>query len=403
MTRLTRALALTAFLGSCSITLLADTPAGAPAGLLLISTGRLSDLRTQAAKGDPALKPRLDAVTVEADKALTMTPLSVMDKGVTPPSGDKHDYMSQAPYFWPDPTKPNGRPYIRKDGERNPEINKISDHENIFKVTGAVSILGLAYTMTGREDYAAKATQLVRVWFLDPATKMNPHLRFGQGIPGINDGRGIGIIETRSLPELLDGVTLIRNSKSWTRADEQSLQAWMRQYVQWLVESPYGRDESKNGNNHETWYEVQVTALALWTGQQDLAKRTLERGRESIAKQIEPDGRMPRELGRTNPWQYSTFNLEAFLNLSMLGAKAGVDIANYRTTDGRSLRQALDFLVPFAAGDKKWPYEQLSEFHPQQLNAVLRRASAIWGDPKYRELAAKIGGSSNPRLDLFWP
>jgi Alginate lyase len=377
-------------------------PAADGPPILLLDAARVADLHTRFHVDVADTKPVIDTLIRDADKALAMKPVSVMDKGVTPPSGDKHDYMSQAPYFWPDPTKPDGRPYIRKDGQRNPEINKIVDHENIFKLTGAVSTLGLAYAVTGREDYAAKAATLVRVWFLDPATKMNPHLRFGQGIPGINDGRGIGIIETRSLPELLDGVTLLKGSKAWTAADQAGLEAWMRDYVRWLVESPFGRDESKNGNNHETWYEAQVTALALWTGQTDLAKRTLERGRESLAKEIEPDGKMPRELARTNPWQYSAFNLEAFFTLATLGTKVGIDLWNYRTADGRSLHQAVDFLVPFAAGDQKWPYEQLHEFHPSQLQTVLRHARVAWRDPKYRELAMKIGGSTD-RLDLLVP
>ena len=398
MTSIARSVLVLAILASCSITIAADPSPS----LLQIDSARLADLRTHVRAGDPAIAPAVAALKADAEKALAMTPVSVMDKGVTPPSGDKHDYMSQAPYFWPDPSKPDGKPYIRKDGQRNPEISKIVDHENIFKVTGAVSTLGLAYALTGREDYATQATKLVRVWFLDPATKMNPHLRFGQGIPGINDGRGIGIIETRGLPELLDGVTLLQGSKAWTAADQQGLQAWMRQYVQWLVESQYGQDESKNGNNHETWYEVQVTSLALWTGQKDLARRTLERGRESLAKQIQPDGKMPRELERTNPWQYSAFNLEAFFNLARLGERAGVDLVNYRTGDGRSLRQAVDFLAPFASGEQKWPYEQLSEFHPAQLQQVLRRAAAAWHEPKYHDLATKVGGS-NWRLDLLVP
>jgi len=380
----------------------AAAAASASPNLLQLDGQRLADLRAQIQRSDAAVTPALAALERDAKKALALAPLSVMDKGVTPPSGDKHDYMSQAPYFWPDPAKPDGRPYIRKDGQRNPEISKIVDHENIFKVTGAVSTLGLAYALTGREEYATQAARLVRVWFLDPATRMNPHLRFGQGIPGINDGRGIGIIETRSLPELLDGVTLLDGSKSWTAADQAGLQAWMRAYVQWLTESPFGKDESKNGNNHETWYEVQVTSLALWTGQTDLARRTLERGRESIAKQIEPDGRMPRELERTKPWDYSIFNAEAFLNLATLGSRAGVDLLNYRTSDGRSLRQAVDFLVPFASGERKWTYEQIVDFHPAALHGVLRRAAVDWKEPKYRELATKIGGSTD-RLDLLRP
>lgn len=394
MTRLTCAL--------LSLLLLPRVAAADGPPILLLDAARIADLKVRLHAGAPASKPALDALLRDADKALTMTPLSVMDKGVTPPSGDKHDYMSQAPYFWPDPTKPDGRPYIRKDGQRNPEISKIVDHENIFKLTNAVATLSVAYAITSRDDYATQAARLVRTWFLDPATRMNPHLNFGQGIPGINTGRGIGIIETRSLPELLDGVTLLHGSKAWTAADQAGLEAWMKQYVQWLVESPYGKDEGKNGNNHETWYEVQVTALALWTGQADLAKRTLEHGRESLAKEIQPDGKMPRELERTNPWQYSAFNLEAFFSLAALGSRAGVDVVNYRTSDGRSLRQAVDFLAPFASGEQKWPYEQLSEFHPSALHAVLRRAAVAWHEPKYRELATKVGGG-NERLDLLVP
>ncbi len=63
----------------------------------------------------------------QADSLLDMKPLSVMEKAFTPVSGNKHDYMSQAPYFWYDSTKPNGLPYMRRDGVRNPEINKITD------------------------------------------------------------------------------------------------------------------------------------------------------------------------------------------------------------------------------------------------------------------------------------
>jgi len=389
---------------ACALSALRASAAASPEAprVLLIDDAQLADVRARVRRDDQTVKPAVAALERDAAKALAMKPLSVMDKGVAPPSGDKHDYMSQAPYFWPDPKKPDGKPYIRRDGERNPEISRISDHENIFKVTNAVSTLGLAFYLTGREDYAAQAATLVRVWFLDPATRMNPHLNFGQGIPGINTGRGIGIIETRSLPELLDGVTLIEGSKAWTPADRSALQEWMRAYVKWLIESPYGHDESKNGNNHETWYEVQVTSLALWTSQEDLAKRTLERGRESLANEIEPDGRMPRELERTKAWDYSAFNLEAFCHLARLGSRAGVDLWNYRTPDGRSLRQAVDFLVPFATGERKWTYEQISDFHPSALHAVLRRAAIAWKEPKYRALATQVGGG-NDRLDLLVP
>jgi Alginate lyase len=377
-------------------------PPAARAALFLLDSQHLARTREQLRQNDPRLRPALDALEADAKKALAMKPVSVMDKPVTPPSGDKHDYMSQAPYWWPDKTKPNGRPYIRKDGERNPEINGISDHDNLGRLCSTVATLGLAFHFTGREEYASHATRLVRTWFLDGATRMNPHLRFGQGIPGINDGRGIGIIETRGLPELLDGVRLMTGSSAWTAADESGLQEWMRAYVRWLVESPYGQEESRNGNNHETWYDVQAASLALYTSQEDLARRTLEHSRERIGKQFEPDGRQPRELERTRSWDYSAFNLTAFFHLATLGQRVGVDLWDYHTADGRSLRRGLDFMVPYATGDRKWPEAQITEWRPGEIHWLLRRAAVVWKEPKYRALSDAIGGG-RARLNLLVP
>jgi hypothetical protein len=366
---------------------------------LLLDPVHLAGVRARVGSGEAALVAAVAALEEEAQKSLALTPPSVMDKGIVPPSGDKHDYLSQAPYWWPDPSKPDGRPYLRKDGQRNPEISRIADHDNLARLTSAVARLGLAYYFTRREPYAAHAARLARAWFLAPATRMNPHLRFGQGIPGITDGRGIGIIETRGLPELIDGLALLEGSPAWTKEDEEGLQAWMRAYLAWLIESPHGRDESRNGNNHETYYDVQVASLALYTGQVDVARRTLETSRQRIGRQIEPDGRQPRELERTRSFDYSTMNLTGFFALATLGERAGVDLWTYRTPDGRSLRRALDFLVPFASEPRKWPYEQMGDVQPQALHGLLRRAAAAWGEPRYRAIADKVGGGS-PRLDL---
>jgi hypothetical protein len=372
-----------------------------PASLLL-DRAYMHDVRARGEKGDAAIRAAIATLEEDAKKALAIKPVSVMDKTITPPSGDNHDYMSQAPYWWADPSKPDGKPYLRKDGERNPEISKITDRDNLGRLGGAVTTLSLAYASTGREEYAIHAARLMRVWFLDPATRMNPHLTFGQYIPGINQGRGIGIIETRSLPDMLDGIMLISGSTAWTKADEDGLQGWMRAYLSWLIDSTHGREESKNGNNHETWYDVQVAGLAIYTGQVDVARRTLDGARARIASQIEPDGRQPRELERTRSWHYSGFNLAAFMDLATLGRHVGVDLWNFRTPDGRSIRQAVDFMVPYAAGEGKWAFDQITEFRASTIHRILRRGAVAWKAPKYKALADKIGGGG-PRVILTMP
>ena len=325
-----------------------------------------------------AVSAQTIAQTLESDarKFLTAGPFTIVNKQVTPPSGDKHDYMSQAPYWWPDPKTANGLPYIRRDGERNPEIDKITDHRVMGQMENAVETLALAYQYTRKEEYAAKAVELLGVFFINPETRMNPNLEFGQGIPGINTGRGIGLIETRGLTRVVDAIRLLEDSKALTQDRLVQLKKWFSEFLTWMQESKNGRDEAAAKNNHGTFYDVQVVSFALFLGNKELAKRVLLAARSKrIASQIEPDGRQPLELERTRAWSYSVFNLEGLMALARLGESVGVDLWQYRTPDGRSIRKALDFLVPFARGDKKWPYQQLGEWQPQILFPLIDRAA----------------------------
>jgi hypothetical protein len=370
--------------------------------LLLVDSAHAAMVRESLRRGEPQFQPALSALVTDANRALTLAPISVMDKRVTPPSGDKHDYMSQAPYWWPNPSQPDGKPYIRRDGRRNPEIDRITDHQNLAVLGRAVTTLTLGFYFTGREDYAQHAARLLEVWFLDPATRMNPNLQFAQGIPGIADGRAAGIIESRWLADIVGAVTVLESSPAWSVSDDAALKDWMRAYLTWLLESKLGRAEATRGNNQETWYEVQVVALAIFTSQTDVARTTLERARGAIGREFEPDGRQPRELERTRAWDYSIFDLTAFVELAELGNLAGVDLWNYQTADGRSIRKGIEFLIPFATRARRFPYPQITEFQPSALGPILRAAAVALNEPRYLDIAREIGGGTK-RLDLTLP
>src|SRR5207248_1489336 len=132
----------------------------------------------------------------------------------------------------------------------------------------------------GNEAYAAKAAQLLHAFFLDPETRMNPHLQFAQFIPGVNTGRGIGLIETRGLTRVVDAIGLLAGSESLTGKDQQELQEWFTKFLAWMLESKNGRDESAAKNNHGTYYDVQVASLALFLGKRDLARDILQAARQ---------------------------------------------------------------------------------------------------------------------------
>jgi hypothetical protein len=366
------------------------------ARLLAAEKQQLASTKTKAGTKSPLAAAAIEA----ADRAMKEGPFSVMQKDIAPPTGDKHDYMSLAPYFWQDPANPNG-PYIRRDGERNPEIGKIPDHGNMGRLGRDARALALAYYLTGDEPYASRAALLLRTWFLDPETRMNPNLEFAQGIPGVNHGRPTGVLESHDLTNVVDAIGLLAGSKNWSDKDQKGMEQWFRAYLKWLEESPNGIGEGKAKNNHGTYYDIQVADFALFLGKPEHARHVIEEAESKrIASQIEPDGREPLELARTKAFGYSVMNLRGLMELAQLGKPLGVDLWAFKTPDGRSIRKALDYLAPFAAGEKKWEYKQIGGFHPEELSSLLLRAAANYHEPKYEELAGKLE-ASNDNVDVL--
>jgi len=332
------------------------------------------------AAGDAALKPALTHLLAEADKRLKQKPASVMDKNQVPPSGDKHDFISQAPYFWRDSNSPDGK-YIRKDGERNPEANNDSDSGRFQKTCADAHTLALAFYLSGDEKYAAKVTEMIRVWFLNPATRMNPNLNYGQGIPGEVEGRPAGLISARGLVHLVDAIGLLAGSKAWTEDDQKGMTTWFTQYLHWLTTSKIGRGELDAKNNHGTYCDTQAAAIALFLGKTEMARELVTQAREKrVTRQIEPDGRQPQELVRTTSFGYSMFNLHALMDLACIGRVVGEDLWHFQTKDGRSILKATEFMAPYVDPKSKWPFKQIHPANRDDLTELLLRAAAEFPD-----------------------
>jgi hypothetical protein len=347
----------------------------------------------------PAPASPLEADLIKnADAALSVAPLSVTQKSRLAPSGDPHDYASTAPYFWPDPAKPDGLPYIRHDGKINPESRTAaSDIERCQLMNRTVETLARAYATTRQEKYATHAALLLRTWFIDPATRMRPHLEYAQGIPGVNTGRQIGIIEGTTIVSALTQAPQLVGSQAWTPADHAALMKWASEFLDWYLTSPFGVKEGNADNNHGTHYDVQVMNMALLLGRTDLAKQVAETAKKKrIAAQIEPDGRQPQELARATSFSYSQMNLRGLTTLARLADQVGVDLWHYETPDGRSIRKALDFMVPYLQDPaKKWPYEQIKAFDRRGFAPMLEQASAVYHEPAYGVLGTSLSGNKD--------
>ncbi|HEV2135219.1 MAG TPA: alginate lyase family protein [Terracidiphilus sp.] len=344
----------------------------------------------------------VNTAKLDADKAMAVGPYSVMDKQDVPASGSKHDYASLAPYWWPNPDTKNGMPFVRKDGQVNPSRYKVPDDREFNETRNAVHALALGYYLTGNEKYARRALLLLRRWFLNPATRMNPNLKFAQAVPGVNTGRGTGLIEVREIPRLLDAITLLSGSPAMTKATKAGLRDWFTAYLKWLTTSKNGQEEADAKNNHGSWYDQQVVGIALFLGEKDLARQTAESAKtKRIAVQIEPDGSEPLELVRTKSFSYSVFSLDGLMRLAQEADQVDVDLWDYRAPDGGSIRAALDYLVPFATKKKEWTHEAINGVDGSLLVEPLLLGAMHWKDAEYLKLAEQLEKSPDLQTRLL--
>lgn len=332
-----------------------------PSLMIGFDLSELTETRDGIKKGESSLIKSYNDLIKEADACLTLKPETVTD-GMLPPSGDKHDFYAIGKYAWPNPKSADGMPYIRKDCSINPEANGPKfDLARYNNTVDRIKLLSLAWFYSQDERYAKKATQLLRVWFIDEDTRMNPHFECASALPGVYKGMAIGIIFGVTLVEMTDCVKLLSLSESWTGKDDIALKQWFSDYVQWLRTSKFGIQEKKAQNNHGTWYSAQIAAYSLYTGELEYVKEMVEFGKQQIREQIALNGSLPHEMKRDWAFSYSVYGLRAFTVLAECGERIGEDLWNYKTPDGYNLQSAYLFLAPYLSGQKEWEWGSVRE------------------------------------------
>lgn len=347
-------------------------------------------METYRANPDPLVAAAIQGIIRDADKRLSSPVPAITDKTHVAPSGDIHDYFSMARYWWPNPKTPDHLPYIRQDGKVNPETEDLDRH-TLDAMEKMLTIYSLAYFYSGSEAYAQKGWDILRTWFINSKTRMNPNLQYSQvrmGHDG-NQGSNSGLLDGYSLLIVPDAVDILSASKSTKLKDVAAIKKWFAEYLNWMLNSPQGIKENIAGNNHGTAYHIQVAVYALFAGNDSIAQQYLNSFAESrILPQVEPDGRQPQELKRTRAYGYSCYNIKHYLDMMDICRLQGIDLLA-DTDIAQRIKMAIDYLTPYLGKPvSAWPYQQIAQWEKEQQNMcwILYRADAYFPDKDYRQL-----------------
>lgn len=338
-----------------------------------------------------------------AEAYLLQAPVPITAASSPRSQGGIHDFYSEGDYWWPDPDQPDG-PYIRRDGESNPD-NFVAHRQAMRKLNQWVAALVAAYKLSGDERFAAHAVTHLLTFFVDPATRMNPNLLYAQAIKGRVSGRGIGIIDTIHLIEIVRAIEVLAELDYLEGKQLKALKDWFASYGQWLNTHEYGIDEKNHGNNHSTWWAAQVAAFGRLTGDAALVAVAREQFKKLLAEQMAEDGSFPDELARTKPYSYSLFNLEGYAVLAEFASVPTDNLWTYDSPNG-SLKQAWDFMLPAVKDKSQWTYppdvQHFSEL-PIQSPGMLFAARAYQDEDMVRVWSALDPVRKSEEINRTYP
>ena len=312
---------------------------------------------------------------------------------------DSHEYYSEAPYWWPQSEDPTA-PYVRKDGQVNPN-RFLANKTALNSMAETVFTLGTAAYLLDEPRYAQRAARIIRVWFLDPKTRMNPTLENGQAIRNVNSGRGAGILDGRVFIRAIQGMEFLAQTGNWDAKEQAATKKWFQEYLHWLLTSTPGDAEKLAGNNHSSWWTAQAAAIATFVEDEAAEKLAFNFYRDHIfPHQIKPDGSAPREELRTRSLSYSVFNLEAFTVTCRIAQLRGVDLWSVSGKGKVTIATVIDYLQPYMADPKKWSKEQIAEFNNDSLYSLAFAGMGL-KKPEYVALYRKLERPESAWLSLI--
>lgn len=334
--------------------------------MTLVSEDEAEPIHSAILRKEAWTQDSVRRLRAEAEKRLREGPWTVTADRPRDVDLDPHDYYSEAPYWWPNPDDPNGK-YLRKDGQPNP-ARFLANKTALNAMCDAVFALGAAAFLLDDARYAQRAARVVQTWFLNPKTRMNPSLDYAQAIPGMNNGRGAGIIDGRFFIRAIQGMEFLAQTGVWDPKEQAATRKWFAEYLLWLTQSKNALEEKKSRNNHASWWTAQVAAIATFVADGRAQQVAFNYYRDRLfPRQISPDGSAPREEARTRSLSYSAFNVEAFSTICRIAQLRGVDLWSVHGQKGVTLGSVIEYLEPFLVDPKRWSKEQIAEFQNDGL------------------------------------
>src|SRR6185369_13413962 len=296
-----------------------------------------------------------DRIMTRAKAAMALEPLTITKRRAKLSPGGPNDFYSMADYWWPNAASPTGLPYVKRDGQINPK--NFADHRKcLLQFRDNVTALAAAYKVTGNNRYAEVAVEWLQTFFLDPKTRMNPNLQYAQAIPGVCEGRSLGIADSLPLVEVPKAIEAIQSSPALTPEISDGLKKWFTDYLQWMNTNTNADSAAETSDDLSVVFWLQAAVFADYVGDQDQLASCRNRLKYFfLPNQMAPDGSFPHQMTRSMSYAFSLCLLDNLTAMCQVLSTPDDDLWHYTVPDHGSIRKAVDFMYPYIEDESKWP------------------------------------------------
>ena len=193
----------------------------------------------------------------------------------------------------------------------------------------AMLALGLAYRLSGDKKFLAAEDRYLSAWTAIYHASFNP-------------------IDETNMDQLMLAYDLTRADLS-PKTEAQASTLWQSMavgYIEWMEHN--GEKDPRNWSSHR----VKLAVMAAYeTGDPKLEARAAQIFREQVKRNIRSDGSV-EDFYERDALHYVVYDLDP-LQMAALTAKAHGEGWFHEGADGKNIAHAVDWLVPYAIGDKK--------------------------------------------------
>lgn len=288
------------------------------------------------------------------------------------------EWMSRTP----DPPDEINVPAYYEDPEANGKASR-----QLGEAGRITNLFALAYQMTDKTAYAEKALSFLMAW----ANKM---------VKG-DKGYDTSLRICNHVTQMVIAADLLWHYPGFSRKDKQQFQKWIREN---MTEGIY-EEFSYDYTNHGHWGMWAAMTIETILEREDEFLKAVERFKNLIRDRIEEDGLIkekfpsPGYSGRPErSLLYMIYAIEPTVRAAELARHYDIDLYNYKASNGRHLKLAVDCGALYALHPGDWPYRPEEQYTWWGLpRSFWEMAYREWRDADYLEIIKHDNGRPN-----FW-